>query len=83
MKTKKLHTFYDDRIPPYAILSHQWGKDEDEVTFAQIQDLESCRQIVGYRKIEYMCQQAARDGWQYAWCDTCCMTSSSVTLETY
>jgi hypothetical protein len=25
-----------DRIPPYAILSHTWGADEDEVTFKDI-----------------------------------------------
>ena len=33
-----LHSFFDEDIPPYAILSHRW--DEEEVLF---QDLQSGR----------------------------------------
>jgi hypothetical protein len=25
-------SFDDDKLPPYAILSHTWGKDKEEVT---------------------------------------------------
>ena len=32
-------SFDDGAIPPYAILSHTWGADADEVTFADL-DLE-------------------------------------------
>ena len=28
-----LTEFFDDDIPPYVILSHTWGSDEDELTF--------------------------------------------------
>jgi hypothetical protein len=34
-------TFTDnlyDSIPVYAILSHTWGKDEEEVTFYNMED---------------------------------------------
>jgi hypothetical protein len=30
-----IHSFDDDAIPPYAILSHTWGKD-NEVIFADV-----------------------------------------------
>ena len=30
------HSFDDGDIPPYAILSHTWGADGDEVTFADL-----------------------------------------------
>jgi hypothetical protein len=29
----------DDEIPPYAILSHTWGRDEEEVTLHDMQAL--------------------------------------------
>jgi hypothetical protein len=32
----KITIFDDDAIPPYAILSHTWGADTDEVTFADL-----------------------------------------------
>ncbi|KAF1954854.1 HET-domain-containing protein [Byssothecium circinans] len=75
--TKKLHTFIESKIPPYAILSHTWLKDDEEVTFAQIQQPERCQHMLGYHKIEFLCQQAAKDGFQYAWIDTCCIDKTS------
>ena len=64
--TKKLQTFYTN-IPAYAILSHTWLNDEDEVTFSQIQSPDACQVVPGYRKIQYLCDQAAKDGLEYAW----------------
>ncbi|CAI6336663.1 unnamed protein product [Periconia digitata] len=74
--TKKLHTFYND-IPPYAILSHTWLLDSEEVTFAQIQHPERCARTKGFEKIEFLCRQAAEDELQYAWIDTCCIDKTS------
>ncbi|KAG8531744.1 uncharacterized protein KY384_003376 [Bacidia gigantensis] len=34
-----LHNFYDDDIPPYAILSHTWGKVEEEVSLHDSRDV--------------------------------------------
>jgi hypothetical protein len=31
-----IHSFDDGDIPPYAIPSHTWGADGDEVTFADL-----------------------------------------------
>lgn len=78
-RTLELQTFYGDEIPSYAILSHTWLRDEDEVTHAQIQDLENCRHMLGYQKIEYTCQQALIDGLYHVWIDTCCIDKMNST----
>ncbi|KAF2677697.1 HET-domain-containing protein, partial [Lentithecium fluviatile CBS 122367] len=77
VRTKKLHTFYNENIPPYAILSHTWLEDTEEVTFAQIQTPEACQHMLGYQKIEFLCRQAAEDGYEWAWIDTCCIDKTS------
>lgn len=67
-----------DNIPPYAILSHTWGGDDDEVTFQDLtQGLRETKP--GYRKLRFCGQQAARDGLQYFWVDTCCINKSNNT----
>ena len=68
--------FSQKDIPRYAILSHTWGVDEDEVTF---QDLEngSGKGKAGYDKILLCGEQARNDGLQYFWVDTCCIDKSS------
>ncbi|PVH69552.1 beta transducin-like protein HET-D2Y [Cadophora sp. DSE1049] len=65
----------DDRIPPYAILSHTWGSDTDEVTF---QDLSNGtgKDKAGYEKIRFCGEQARQDGLEYFWIDTCCINKT-------
>ncbi|KAI1805154.1 HET-domain-containing protein [Daldinia bambusicola] len=72
--TRKLEEFNGESIPAYAILSHTWWKHE--ITF---QDLSKWGHKIldGYTKIEGCCQQAARDGLNYVWIDTCCIDKSS------
>ena len=67
-----------DNIPPYAILSHTWGEDDEEATF---QDLAQAvgKSKAGYRKIQFCGEQAARDSLQYFWVDTCCIDKSNST----
>lgn len=60
-----------DDVPPYAILSHTWGADEEEVAFNELQS-GSSRAKVGYTKIDFCGQQAQKEGLQHFWVDTCC-----------
>jgi hypothetical protein len=63
---------FDDAIPRYAILSHTWGPDAEEVTFADLAQ-SSGKHKPGYTKIRFCGEQAQRDGLQYFWVDTCCI----------
>ena len=60
---------------PYAILSHTWGEDNEEVTFEDLKD-GSGKTKTGYKKLRFCGQQAVRDGLQYFWVDTCCINKS-------
>jgi hypothetical protein len=62
-------------IPPYAILSHTWGDDGDEVTFKDLID-GSGKTKCGYDKIQFCVTQARNDQLQYVWIDTCCINKS-------
>lgn len=74
--TFELHEFVDlANAPPYAILSHTWGKQE--VSFKDIQTPATAQCKAGFAKIGYVCQQAIRDGMEWAWVDTCCIDKSS------
>jgi heterokaryon incompatibility protein (HET) len=63
-------------IPRYAILSHTWGADTEEVSFKDMIDGTGKRKT-GYDKIRFCGEQAGRDGLQYFWIDTCCIDKSS------
>lgn len=60
----------------YAILSHTWGPDYEEVTF---KDLMECtgKNKAGYRKLTFCANQVVQDSLQYFWIDTCCIDKSS------
>ena len=59
-------------IPRYAILSHTWSVDREEVSFNDMKKGAGTRKP-GYDKIRFCGEQAKRDGWQYFWIDTCCI----------
>ena len=71
---------FSQDIPPYAILSHTWGRDE--VSFVDLVDGQAQKKA-GYRKIVFCGEQARRDGLGYFWVDTCCIDKrSSAELTT-
>ncbi|KAK0624276.1 heterokaryon incompatibility protein-domain-containing protein [Immersiella caudata] len=62
-------------IPSYAILSHRWGPDTDEVSYKDIVDRVGDAKV-GYKKLEFCAKQARRNGLQHFWVDTCCIDKS-------
>ena len=71
-----IHSFDDGDIPPYAILSHTWGADRDEVTFVDLQT-GGGKTKLGYKKILFCGKQARHDNLQYFWIDTCCIDKTN------
>ncbi|KAK4173371.1 hypothetical protein QBC36DRAFT_58227 [Triangularia setosa] len=72
-------------IPPYAILSHTWGTEADEVSFQDIHDLHSASQRddhpvtkkAGFSKICDAARIARLSDINYIWIDTCCIDKTS------
>ncbi|KAN0117075.1 Quinonprotein alcohol dehydrogenase-like superfamily [Hyaloscypha variabilis] len=54
--------FVGGNIPEYAILSHRWGADTEEVTYGDLID---------------GTERAKRDGYRFFWVDTCCIDKSN------
>ena len=68
--------FVGDEIPGYAILSHTWGPDGEEVTYRDIVG-GTGKDKAGYKKIWFCGEQAKGDRLQYFWVDTCCIDKSN------
>jgi hypothetical protein len=68
--------FIGGKIPRYAILSHTWGADGEEVTYEDL-GRGTGKGKAGYQKIRFCGKQAATDGLQHLWVDTCCIDKSS------
>jgi hypothetical protein len=71
-----LSQFGDEDIPPYAILSHTWGADTEEVTFEDLTN-GTGKDKPGYVKIRFCGEQARLDNLHYFWIDTCCIDKRS------
>ncbi|KAK0710685.1 beta transducin-like protein HET-E4s [Lasiosphaeris hirsuta] len=69
----------NNKIPPYAILSHTWG--DGEVFFRDLID-GTGKSKLGYDKIRFCGDKAWKDGLKFFWVDTCCIDkSNSVELQ--
>jgi len=82
---KNVLEFGDDEVEKYAILSHRWMKEAEEVDYREMVKLakmppgkrdEIC-QRGGYKKILQSCEQARNDGYEWLWVDTCCIDKRS------
>lgn len=71
-----LTEFEDNDVPRYAILSHTWGADHNEVTLADLKK-DTGTSKAGYRKLWFCADQVAKHGLRYFWVDTCCIDKSS------
>ncbi|KAF4880439.1 Vegetative incompatibility protein HET-E-1 [Colletotrichum siamense] len=80
-ETLELQRFPEDSIPPYAILSHVWGHQDDECRFQDFNDTkqhsEQLRSKRGYAKIINFCRKAQEHGHTWAWADTVCIDKTS------
>ncbi|KAK3349887.1 beta transducin-like protein HET-E2C [Lasiosphaeria hispida] len=68
--------FLNNKIPPYAILSHTWG--DGEVLFKDLMD-GTGKNKAGYAKIQFCGDQARYDAIKFFWVDTCCIDKSNNT----
>lgn len=80
-KNGEFSTLTDDIVgdtPSYAILSHTWDEDHEEISF---KDLKTGPRTdkAGYRKLKFCAEQAARDELRFIWVDTCCIDKSNNT----
>lgn len=75
----KFQLFPDyDYIPRYAILSHRW--EEDELTFQQACDPTrdgADFNLKGHQKVQDAARKAVEAGFEWIWCDTCCIDKLS------
>lgn len=75
--TFKLEEFLDYQAPPYAILSHTWGDDSEELNFRDVEDGNINKPGIGSVKFRECCRQAIEDKLDYAWIDTCCIDKAN------
>ncbi|KAL5315184.1 hypothetical protein ACEPPN_017835 [Leptodophora sp. 'Broadleaf-Isolate-01'] len=78
VKTFKLEEFHGDKTPSYAILSHTWGNDCEELTFRDVKGGEIDKPGIGSLKFRGCCRQAETDGHTHAWIDTCCIDKTNL-----
>jgi len=73
-----LREFFTGNIPEFAILSHTWGLEE--VSFVEMKKpkyREIAKRKAGFSKIKGCCVQAQKDGFEWAWVDSCCIDKRS------
>lgn len=70
--------FVGGKIPEYAILSHTWGADTEEVTYRDLMN-STGKNKAGYKKIRFCGEQAGRDRIQYFWVNTYCIDKTNNT----
>jgi hypothetical protein len=63
----------------YAILSHTWGKDDEEVTYEDVMSgIGSSKPGIGSAKIRFCLQQTRQDKLDYFWVDSCCIDKKNL-----
>jgi Heterokaryon incompatibility protein (HET) len=63
----------------YAIPSHRWGADNEEVSYDDIQHFMDISHKKGFAKLKGFCRLASAAGCRYAWIDTCCVNKVNST----
>jgi hypothetical protein len=72
---------FSEPTPNYAILSHTWGPDNEEVSYQDMTATKRSDDTInkpGFHKIQKTCEIARKTyGLQYVWIDTCCIDKTS------
>jgi hypothetical protein len=68
--------FFDDNCPDYAILSHRWFSQKEELTYRDFLDGKK-RETKGWAKITATCDKALAHKYDWIWVDTCCIDKTS------
>ncbi|KAF5309272.1 hypothetical protein D9758_019069 [Tetrapyrgos nigripes] len=71
----RLKEFDAISVPPYAILSHTWGRHE--LLFQDFQNLEAAKHKAGYIKVMKACSYAREYNFDWIWIDSCCINKES------
>ena len=69
-ETRDLEEFVGSEIPEYAVLSHRWMSEQDEVSYKDYRKRLKT-DTLAYDKIRNFCRLAREHGYQWAWVDTC------------
>lgn len=86
MRFLNTHSLQFEQIPDselhleenqYAILSHRWGADEDEVSFEDVRSSTDFSKKRGFHKLKGFCKAAASANCRYGWVDTCCINKAN------
>ncbi|KAF5535575.1 beta transducin [Fusarium napiforme] len=86
LHTKSFELFEDSDVPvpfpSYAILSHTWISPKDEITYRDMKtrtgDIKNgVYKQKGWSKLKDYCHRASKDGWEWAWMDTCCIDKTN------
>jgi hypothetical protein len=73
-----LEPFEQKELPPYAILSHTWGEDGEEISYQElVGDSDEYKKKAGYAKLRFMIDQVKKEGLEWLWIDTCCINKES------
>ncbi|KAF2093325.1 HET-domain-containing protein [Rhizodiscina lignyota] len=73
-KDLSFHELEDDIVPPYAVLSHTWSRNE--VSFEEMKNGRG-KDKEGFAKILKCAEKTLEFGLDYFWIDTCCVDKRS------
>lgn len=86
-RTSQAQTYHRERVQGsgdnselayrYAILSHRWEDEEEELTFDEVQSGRISTAKKGLYKLDKLREQADYDGIDWVWIDTCCIDKRS------
>ena len=82
MRFLDTHTLQFEQVPDselhleenqYAILSHRWGTNKDEISFEDVLSSADLSHKKAFDKIKGFCKEASSQKCRYGWVDTCCI----------